>query len=125
MVALTGSVLSVFPALDQASAKAALGIDVATLAGRVTARVPGVETLVRQPSGTIVAHHLVGEAQRASIIDPASGEALAAKGFEALREPGTVNRQSEPEFRHWCDWLGKSLGTRRSSERLMGWWRCC
>jgi sulfite reductase (NADPH) flavoprotein alpha-component len=37
-------------------------------------------------------------------------EALAAKGFEALREPGTVDRQSEPEFRRWCEWLGKTLG---------------
>ena len=36
--------------------------------------------------------------------------ALAAKGFEALREPGTVDRQSEPEFRQWCEWLGKTLG---------------
>jgi sulfite reductase (NADPH) flavoprotein alpha-component len=77
VVALTGAVLSVFPALDRASAKAAPGIDVAVLAGRVTARVPGVQTLVREPSGTIVAYHLVGEAQRASIIDPASGEAVA------------------------------------------------
>ncbi len=78
VVALTGSVLSVFPALDRASAIAAPGIDVATLAGRVTARLPGVETLVREPSGTLVAYHLVGEAQQASIIDPASGEAVAA-----------------------------------------------
>lgn len=78
VVALTGAVLSVFPALDQAAAKDAGGIDVATLAGRVTARVPGVETLVREPSGTIVAYHLVGNEQRASIIDPASGDAVAA-----------------------------------------------
>ena len=78
VVALTGSLLSVFPALERAAAMQALGIDVATLAGRVTARVPGVQTLLRQPSGTIVAYHLVGEEQRASIIDPASGDAVAA-----------------------------------------------
>jgi sulfite reductase (NADPH) flavoprotein alpha-component len=36
--------------------------------------------------------------------------ALAAKGFAALREPGTVDRQSEPEFRQWCEGLGQSLG---------------
>lgn len=78
VVALTGSVLSVFPTMEQAQAVDANGIDVATLAGRVGARVPGVQTLVRQPSGTIVAYHLVGEEQRASIIDPASGEAVAA-----------------------------------------------
>lgn len=73
VLALTGSVLSVFPALDRAQAPAAAAIDVATLAARVSARVPGVETLVREPSGAIVAYHLVGEEQRASVIDPASG----------------------------------------------------
>ena len=55
----------------------ASGVDVATLAGRVSARLPGVETLVRQPSGTIVAYHTVGNEQRASVIDPASGDAVA------------------------------------------------
>ena len=37
-----------------------------------------VETLVRQPSGAIVAYHAVGEDQRASIVDPATGAAVAA-----------------------------------------------
>ncbi|WP_296650020.1 PepSY domain-containing protein [Paraburkholderia sp.] len=36
--------------------------------------------------------------------------ALAAKGFDALLEPGTVDRQSEPEFRAWCARLGEALG---------------
>ncbi len=85
VVALTGAVLSVFPALDKAAAKDAGGIDVATLAGRVTARLPGVETLVRQPSGTIVAYHRAGDEQRASIIDPARGEAVAAFQPSALQ----------------------------------------
>ena len=78
VVALTGSVLSVFPTLEQAAAKDASGIDVATLASRVSARVSGVESLVREPSGLIIAYRLVGEEQRISIIDPASGEAVAA-----------------------------------------------
>lgn len=78
VVALTGAVLSVFPALERAAAKDPQGIDVATLAGRVAARLPGVETLVREPSGTIVAYHVAGGQQRASIIDPATGEAVAA-----------------------------------------------
>ena len=85
VVALTGSVLSVFPALERVAAKDSLGIDVATLAGRVTARVPNVETLVREPSGTLVAYHLVGEQQRASIIDPASGEAVGAYQPSAIQ----------------------------------------
>ncbi len=78
VVALTGSVLSLFPTLEEAAAIDATGINVATLAGRVSIRVPGVETLVRQPSGTIVAYHLVGQEQQASIIDPVSGAAVAA-----------------------------------------------
>jgi sulfite reductase (NADPH) flavoprotein alpha-component len=78
VVALTGSVLSVFPALERVAAQQADGIGVGTLAARVTARVPGVESLVREPSGAIIAYHLVGDAQRVSVIDPASGAATAA-----------------------------------------------
>lgn len=77
VVALTGSVLSVFPALERAAARSSQGIDVATLAGRVAGQLPGVQTLVRQPSGTIVAYHLLGDQQQVSIIDPASGQAVA------------------------------------------------
>ncbi len=78
LAALTGSVLSVFPAFEQASSPSASGIDVATLAGRVSARLPSLETLVRQPSGTIVAYYSVGGEQRASVIDPANGQVIAA-----------------------------------------------
>lgn len=85
LVALTGSVLSVFPALEWAQSGDAGVIDVATLAGRVSARVPGVETLVRQPSGTIVAYHIVGQDQRASIIDPATGAAVVAYRSSAVQ----------------------------------------
>ena len=76
VVALAGATLSVFPTLEHAQAPAS-GLDVATLARHVSARVPGVETIVRRPSGLIVAYHMVGGEQRASIIDPATGEALA------------------------------------------------
>ena len=85
VIALTGSVLSVFPALERAQAVDAGGIDVATLAARVSARVPGVETLMRQPSGTIVAYHVVGQEQQASVIDPASGDAVADYRPSALQ----------------------------------------
>lgn len=78
LAGLTGSVLSVFPAFEQAVAAGAGDISVATLAGRVSTRVEGLETLVRQPSGTIVAYHTVGGEQRASVIDPSSGQVIAA-----------------------------------------------
>ncbi|HET8748283.1 MAG TPA: PepSY domain-containing protein [Ramlibacter sp.] len=76
VVALSGAVLSVFPALDQAQARSAGTLDVATLAARVSARVPQVETLAREPSGTLVAYHMVGQEQQASIVDPATGAAI-------------------------------------------------
>lgn len=76
LVALSGAVLSVFPAIERVRSPGAGELDLATLASRVADRVPGVETLVRQPSGTLVAYHLEGEVQRASIIDPVRGEVL-------------------------------------------------
>jgi sulfite reductase (NADPH) flavoprotein alpha-component len=85
VVALTGSVLSVFPALQRAAARGDAGIDVATLAGRVAARVPAVESLVREPSGAVIAYHRVGEQQRVSVIDPASGAAVAAHQTSAVQ----------------------------------------
>ena len=77
LVALTGTALSVFPALERAQAPQAAAVDVATLAGRVGARVPGLETLVRQPSGTLVAYAMAQGEQQVSIVDPATGAAVA------------------------------------------------
>ncbi|EKZ99673.1 oxidoreductase FAD/NAD(P)-binding protein [Cupriavidus sp. HMR-1] len=37
-------------------------------------------------------------------------DALLGKGLRALADPGTVDRQSEPEFRQWCDCLATTLG---------------
>lgn len=36
-------------------------------------------------------------------------DALIARGLEALTDPGTVDRQSEPEFRQWCTALAQRL----------------
>lgn len=77
LVALTGALLSVFPALDTAQARSAGTLDVATLASRVQARLPGLETLVREPSGTLVAYHVAGQAQEVSVVDPDTGAVLA------------------------------------------------
>ncbi|HEY9109579.1 MAG TPA: PepSY domain-containing protein [Roseateles sp.] len=85
LVTLTGAVLSVFPALDRARAGDAGGLDVATLASRVQSRLPGVETLVRQPSGLIVAYHRVGPDAQASVVDPASGAAIGTYKPSALQ----------------------------------------
>jgi len=77
LVALSGAVLSVFPAIERAQAGDGAGLDVATLVARVDARVPGIETLVRQPSGLLVAYHRAGEVPQASVIDPDTGAAVA------------------------------------------------
>jgi sulfite reductase (NADPH) flavoprotein alpha-component len=37
-------------------------------------------------------------------------EAFAARGFDALLEMGTVDRQAEPEFRAWCARVSAALG---------------
>ncbi len=78
IVALTGAALSVNPALEHVSAvrPGLAPLSVAMLASRVSASVPDVETLVRRPSGAIIAYHQAGGEQRASIIDPATGKAV-------------------------------------------------
>ncbi|QYY27842.1 PepSY domain-containing protein [Cupriavidus pinatubonensis] len=78
IVALAGAALSVNPALEQASAvrPSLAPLSVATLASRVSAATPDIETLTRRPSGVIIAHYQAGGQQRASIIDPATGKAI-------------------------------------------------
>ena len=85
LLAITGAVLSVFPALDRAAATDASGINIATLASRITARLPGVQTLVREPSGVIVVYHLVGDRQQAATADPVSGALLATYQTSAVQ----------------------------------------
>jgi sulfite reductase (NADPH) flavoprotein alpha-component len=131
LVALTGSALSVFPAFERMGATGASGVDLATLADRVSARLPGVETLVRQPSGTIVAYHMVGSEQRASVIDPASGEVVAAYRPSAtqrwlknlhrkllLDDPGRVATGVAAAFMLFIVLSGLTLFARR-----MGGWK--
>lgn len=78
IVALTGAALSVNPALEHANAvrPGQAPLSVATLASRVSTSVPDVETLVRRPSGAIIAHYQADGEPRTSIIDPATGKAV-------------------------------------------------
>ncbi len=77
IVAMSGAVLSLNPALERVDAVPVghASMSVAMLADRVSAQIPDVQTLVRRPSGTIVAYHEADGQQRASIIDPATGKA--------------------------------------------------
>lgn len=85
VVALTGTVLSVFPTVERVQARDAAGLDAATLLERIGARVPGAETVVREASGRIVVYHSVNQEPRASVIDPASGAAVADYRSPALQ----------------------------------------
>lgn len=79
VVTLTGAALSIQPALERAAVAGSprAPLNVATLAGRVSAQVPGVEKLVRRPSGEIIAYYAGADGPRASIVDPSTGAPLA------------------------------------------------
>ncbi|MGV8841958.1 MAG: PepSY domain-containing protein [Pseudomonas sp.] len=79
LLAITGAVLSINPALERADATipAAGQISVAELAGRVALHYPGVEQIQRTPSGTLIVYYSQAGQTGAELIDPLSGQALA------------------------------------------------
>lgn len=86
IIALSGAVLSVQPTLervDTMSLRQTPG-SIATLADNVTTQIPGVETIVRRSSGTIIAYHEADGQQRASVIAPATGEATGGYGVSPM-----------------------------------------
>lgn len=87
VLAVSGAILSIMPALDRAGTISlpAGAISVADLAERVAQNIPEVEQLKRLPSGKIVAFHGGADGPAASVIDPASGQAVmpyVQSGFE-------------------------------------------
>ncbi|WP_233873107.1 PepSY domain-containing protein [Paraburkholderia adhaesiva] len=77
VVALSGAVLSVKPALDQAGAVRVTGpLDAATLAARVQTHNPGLDKIVRRASGEIIAHISSPDGNAALRIDPATGASI-------------------------------------------------
>lgn len=78
IMALSGTVLSLNPALERARTPALAGgvLDVATLASRVNAQYPSLDKIVRRPSGEIVAYYASGGESRASRIDPSTGAGI-------------------------------------------------
>ncbi len=74
VLALSGSVLAVFPTLEKiGSSQAAPALTVAELAERVSASHPGLEQIRRAPSGRVVAYWFDGGNPGAAVIDPATG----------------------------------------------------
>ncbi|MBC7146987.1 MAG: PepSY domain-containing protein [Thioclava marina] len=74
VLALSGAMLSVYPALERMGApQAQSGLTVAELAARVGAAHPGLEQIRRAPSGRITAWWFDGGVPGSAVIDPASG----------------------------------------------------
>lgn len=78
VMALSGAVLSVKPAIDRAAVvqPASGTVDVATLASRVKANIPDVEKIVRKPSGAVVGYYTAAEGPTAMRIEPSTGAAI-------------------------------------------------
>lgn len=86
LTALSGTALSVFPAIETLRAPAAEdGLSVATLASRVLARHPGLEQLRRAPSGRITAWWFDGNQPGSAVIDPATGLDVAPADPDPLQ----------------------------------------
>lgn len=82
LLALSGTVLSLFPAADALMAKSAASMSVAELAARVKAAEPSVEQIRRAPSGLITAFYFKGDAPVSAIVDPQTG-ALSGSGDQS------------------------------------------
>ncbi len=76
VIALSGTVLSVVPALQSASAPVDQGLTVAQLAADVARHVPGVTHINRQPSGRLIADYSTDQASGQDIIDPSNGAVI-------------------------------------------------
>jgi sulfite reductase (NADPH) flavoprotein alpha-component len=79
VLALTGAVLSINPALERAgSATPPAGeTSVADLAANIVAHYPGAERIVRKASGAIVVYYFEGDLPGADAVDPKTGARIA------------------------------------------------
>ena len=79
VLALSGAVLSVFPALERSGAVTAPAgtISVADLAGRIADRYPGIEQIRRAPSGKVTVLYFENGFPASVVVDPASGQSVA------------------------------------------------
>jgi sulfite reductase (NADPH) flavoprotein alpha-component len=79
VLSLSGAALSLFPATERlTSPQAAATLSVADLAARIEALHPQVEQIRRSPSGRITAYWFEDGVPQAAIIDPATGQGIAA-----------------------------------------------
>ena len=95
VIALSGTALSVYPALESVRSPSSVGVSVAELASRVQAMEPTVEQIRRAPSGRITAYYYEGDRPAAAVIDPATGE--------------TIGNADTPALQRWLTNLHRSL----------------
>ncbi len=75
MLAVTGAVLSINPALERAQAKIAgtSSISVAELTGKLALNYPNAEQIQRTPSGTVIVYYTDNGNAGADLINPITG----------------------------------------------------
>ena len=87
MLAVSGAILSVFPAAERIASPAAVqGQTVADLAALVLDQHPGAEQIRRAPSGKITVWWFDGGTPGAAVIDPATGQDVASADKSAIRQ---------------------------------------
>ena len=94
-LAFSGSVLSVFPAMERIAAPTATqDQSVAELARLVIAAHPGVEQIKRSPSGKITVWWFEGNTPGAARIDPATGKDIGSADPSAVEQWFTTLHRS-------------------------------
>ena len=91
VLAVTGTALSVFPALERMATPAAVsGQSVAELAALVLAKHPTAEQIKRAPSGKITVWWFDGDTPGAAVFDPATGQDKGSADPSAVEQWSTV-----------------------------------
>ncbi len=78
VTAISGAMLSLNPVIERAGVVQVSqhSLDAATLAARVKAHYPGLEKIVRKPSGAVIAYYSSGGESGAASIDPVTGDGI-------------------------------------------------
>ena len=92
MLAVTGAVLSINPALERAQAKIAgtYSISVAELTGKLALNYPNAEQIQRTPSGTVIVYYTDNGNAGADLINPITGETLGDYSTSPVVSPVMV-----------------------------------
>ncbi|MFK5997370.1 MAG: PepSY domain-containing protein [Rhodobacterales bacterium] len=106
VLAISGTILSIMPAVDQVGVAAPAKADqtVSEMIGLIAAHYPGVDHIMRKPSGQLVVYYFKGDTPGADIVDPATGAKIA--------------NFAPTGFEHWMTTLHRSLLFENDNARL-------